>query len=117
MPTCLLKPLSRVHVRTEANASFQRRRGGAEAGAMSSKDAKTMTSVSAWFALNICMGNINGWILKQHGFGYPVLLTAAHMVICWALSGTMLVTVMRPDVPRPANASAIRKVRAEPGLL
>ena len=81
------------------------------AGRMSSADPKTVFSVCSWFALNICMGNLNGWILKRHGFSYPVLLTAIHMVCCWALSGALLTTVMTPDVARPASSRAIRKVR------
>ena len=80
-------------------------------GRMSSADPKTVFSVCSWFALNICMGNLNGWILKRHGFSYPVLLTAIHMVCCWALSGALLTTVMTPDVARPASSRAIRKVR------
>ena len=73
-------------------------------------ELRTVAAVGSWFALNICIGNLNGWILKRHGFGYPVVLTVVHMVICWILSGTALIFCMRPAEPTPASASAIRKV-------
>jgi solute carrier family 35 protein E4 len=60
--------------------------------------------------LNIVIGNLNGWILRD-GFSYPVLLTLVHMVCCWALAGLSLITVMRQPDARPAQARAIAKVR------
>jgi len=72
---------------------------------------QTSAAVSCWFILNICIGNLNGLILKKHGFGYPVFLTVVHMVCCWALSGLSLVFFMRPLDPLPASTHAIKKVR------
>ena len=43
---------------------------------------RTAAAVASWMALNITIGNLNGWILKQHAFGYPVCsITAA---CCWS---------------------------------
>ena len=67
--------------------------------------------VSAWFVLNILIGNLNGWILRN-GFNYPVLLTVVHMVCCWALAGVSLLTCMHPGgTARPVNHNMLRKVR------
>lgn len=63
------------------------------------------------FALNIAIGNLNGWILKHHGFSYPVMLTAIHMLCCWSLSAIALATVFRPDDPRPVSRETVAKVR------
>ena len=49
---------------------------------------RTWLVVAAWFALNITMGNLNGWILKHHGFAYPAALTMVHMVVGWAMSSS-----------------------------
>ena len=73
-------------------------------------ESKTAVAVSSWFALNISIGNLNGWILKHHGFSYPVIMTVIHMVCCWAFSGAVLIFCMRPMDPMPASAHAIRKV-------
>jgi drug/metabolite transporter (DMT)-like permease len=79
---------------------------------MSSTSAYTaLPSIVAWFVLNIIIGNLNGWILRS-GFEYPVLLTTVHMILCWLLSGIALMSCMHPGpAARPANLSAIRKVR------
>lgn len=66
--------------------------------------------VACWFALNIIIGNLNGWILRD-GFSYPVILTTVHMCCCWALAGVSLIACMRPPDARPAQARAIGKVR------
>ena len=43
---------------------------------------RTAAAVASWMVLNITIGNLNGWILKQHAFGYPVCsITAA---CCWS---------------------------------
>ena len=70
----------------------------------------TLPPVASWFALNIVIGNLNGWILRD-GFSYPVLLTTIHMIVCWALSGLSLIACMRPPDARPAQRRAIAKVR------
>ena len=85
--------------------------GGATGAGMGPERVRTYAAVCCWFGLNIIIGNLNGWILKKHGFGYPVLLTVVHMVCCWALSGLSLLFCMRPLDPSPASAHAIRKVR------
>ena len=71
-----------------------------------------LPSISAWFVLNIIIGNLNGWILRG-GFDYPVLLlTTVHMIVCWVLAGVSLVSCMHPgQAARPANLASIRKVR------
>lgn len=71
----------------------------------------TSLAVVCWFVLNICIGNLNGLILKKYGFGYPVFLTVVHMICCWALSGLSLLFCMRPVDCNPASAHAIQKVR------
>lgn len=72
---------------------------------------QTGAAVVCWFVLNICIGNLNGLILKKYGFGYPVFLTVVHMICCWALSAVSLLFCMRPVDPTPASAHAIQKVR------
>ena len=69
--------------------------------------------VSAWFALNVAIGNLNGWVLRD-GFDYPVLLTIVHMVLCWVLSAVALMTFMRrPHAkPTPRNASTSYCIRS-----
>lgn len=58
----------------------------------------TISAICCWFTLNICMGNLNGWILKHHGIAYPVVLTTLHMVCCWGLSALCLVVRNQPAV-------------------
>ena len=77
---------------------------------MSEGSPPAWPSIAAWFALNIIIGNLNGWILRT-GFNYPVLLTVVHMACCWVLASLSLMTCMRPASPRPANRNAIGKVR------
>eukprot|EP00322_Chrysochromulina_rotalis_P003307 CAMPEP_0115828786 /NCGR_PEP_ID=MMETSP0287-20121206/754_1 /TAXON_ID=412157 /ORGANISM="Chrysochromulina rotalis, Strain UIO044" /LENGTH=302 /DNA_ID=CAMNT_0003282015 /DNA_START=1 /DNA_END=909 /DNA_ORIENTATION=- len=72
--------------------------------------ADVVMPVTAWFALNIVIGNLNGWILRD-GFSYPVLLTTVHMFCCWVLAGICLIFFMRRPDARPARARAIAKVR------
>jgi drug/metabolite transporter (DMT)-like permease len=68
-------------------------------------------AIASWFVLNIIIGNLNGWVLRD-GFEYPVLLTVVHMVCCWMLSGLSLISCMHPGAAaRPANLRAIAKVR------
>lgn len=74
--------------------------------------AKTPAAVGAWFALNIAIGNLNGWILKHHAFRYPVLLTTAHMLVCYALSALALATAMPPEAPRPLSPDTDAKIRS-----
>ncbi|EOD08723.1 hypothetical protein EMIHUDRAFT_258161 [Emiliania huxleyi CCMP1516] len=71
----------------------------------------TAASVVSWFLLNIAIGNLNGWILKHHGFSYPVVLTAVHMLCCWLLSAVCLVTILPPADPRPTPVGTVAKVR------
>ena len=71
----------------------------------------TVLIIFTWFLLNIVINNLNGWILKTHGFAYPVTLTTVHMICCWALSGGCLLSVMRPTDPQPTSAATLRKVR------
>ena len=66
--------------------------------------------VTAWFVLNIAIGNLNGWVLRD-GFAYPVLLTTVHMFCCWSLAGLSLITCMRRPDAKPAARRAIYKVR------
>ena len=76
-----------------------------------STPASAVPAITAWFVLNIIIGNLNGWILRN-GFTYPVLLTVVHMVCCWLLAGASLLSCMHPgEAARPANRNAIRKVR------
>lgn len=69
-----------------------------------------MPAIAAWFALNIIIGNLNGWILRS-GFAYPALLTYVHMVVCHVLAMVSLLTFMRPDDPRPITLIQLSKVR------
>ena len=71
----------------------------------------TALIVCCWFALNVAIGNINGWVLKRRAFNYPVLLTVVHMLVCRVLAGLLLVTVMRRPEARPVPAPALAKVR------
>ena len=66
--------------------------------------------VSAWFALNVAIGNLNGWVLRD-GFDYPVLLTIVHMVLCWVLSAVALMTFMRRPDAKPIPRRVLAKVR------
>ena len=78
---------------------------------MFGQQVRTWLVVAAWFALNITMGNLNGWILKHHGFAYPAALTMVHMVVGWAMSIPCLLTCMRPENPRAASPQTVRKVQ------
>jgi len=77
---------------------------------MSLPSAEVVGPVSSWFALNIVIGNLNGWVLRD-GFSYPVLLTTVHMICCWSLAGITLITCMRRPDAKPASRRAIAKVR------
>lgn len=68
--------------------------------------ARVAATIACWFALNIAIGNLNGWVLKRRGFGYPVALTAVHMLCCRALAGLCL-----RGAVEPLSALALRKVR------
>jgi drug/metabolite transporter (DMT)-like permease len=62
-------------------------------------------------ALNITIGNLNGWILKRHAFGYPVMLTTIHMIVCWVCSGLALQTsTFRPKPGTTVSPALRRKV-------
>ena len=54
-------------VQEEAGSS-----GAEEAGSSGATAFRTAAAVVSWMALNITIGNLNGWILKRHAFGYPV---------------------------------------------
>ena len=72
--------------------------------------AHVIGPVSAWFALNVAIGNLNGWVLRD-GFDYPVLLTIVHMVLCWVLSAVALMTFMRRPDAKPIPRRVLAKVR------
>lgn len=75
-------------------------------------DPSAIPSIVTWFALNIIIGNLNGWILKGSGrFAYPALLTFVHMLVCHVLADLCLHTVMRPENPRPITSAQLWKVR------
>ena len=107
------------HVANRRRAPGHRRsadsgRGACEvavAAAMEAGALRTGAVVAAWFVLNIAMGNLNGWILKHHGFAYPAALTVVHMLCGWALSAPSLLTILRPAEPRPASKATVAKVR------
>lgn len=79
------------------------------AGCSGEGAASALPAVTAWFVLNIIIGNLNGWILR-YGFDYPVLLTLIHMFVCYVLAGIVLIARADADA-RPASLRAIRKVR------
>jgi len=72
-------------------------------------DFGTVAAIASWFALNVVIGTLNGWILRRQAFHYPALLTLVHMLVCWLLAGLTL-RFTRLDEP-PASARALRKVR------
>ena len=43
-----------------------------EASSSAAATVRTVAAVASWMALNITIGNLNGWILKYHAFSYPV---------------------------------------------
>ena len=71
---------------------------------------RTVATVASWFALNIMIGNLNGWVLRRHGFAYPVLLTTIHMVCCCVLSALYNCTVRAAS----EHASVSAELRAAP---
>ena len=71
---------------------------------------RTVATVASWFALNIMIGNLNGWVLRRHGFAYPVLLTTIHMVCCWVLSGLYNRTLGASSERTSVSAELRRKV-------
>jgi len=63
---------------------------------------RTVATVASWFALNIMIGNLNGWVLRRHGFAYPVLLLS-RSVLLWSLAALILARALTPPrVRRPA---------------
>ena len=72
--------------------------------------AHVIGPVVSWFALNVAIGNLNGWVLRD-GFEYPVLLTIVHMVLCWVLSAVALMTFMRRPDAKPIPRRVLAKVR------
>ena len=71
---------------------------------------RTVATVASWFALNIMIGNLNGWVLRRYGFAYPVLLTTIHMVCCCVLSALYNCTVRAASEHASVSAELRRKV-------
>ena len=49
-----------------------------EASSSAAATVRTAAAVVSWMGLNITIGNLNGWILKRHAFGYPVRTPTCH---------------------------------------
>ena len=87
-----------------------------EASSSAATTVRTAAAVVSWMALNITIGNLNGWILKRHAFGYPVRTPMPHALARACSRGLLsppsrhhhsLTTPRTPRTPRTCAGCAL----------
>ena len=73
-----------------------------EASSSAATTVRTAAAVVSWMALNITIGNLNGWILKRHAFGYPVRTSRTPHALARACSRGLLSPPSRHHCATPS---------------